>query len=180
MVVFQYNPEMLSRTIAPQYISADKGGRPDKVRFKSAAVEQITAQIEIDGTDLLSQGDSQTLAKGIHPQLATLMLLAYPSTQYVNSVASQLKSAGTLKIIPAAAPLTLFVWGALRVVPVRIDSIDIAEQAYDPLLNPIRATVSLKMTVLTYSDFPVDDPAFTASVAYQQVLEGLALKISPG
>ena len=47
------------------------------------------------------------------------------------------------------APLTLFVWSANRIVPVRITDFSITEEAFDPPLNPIRAKVSLGMRVLS-------------------------------
>jgi hypothetical protein len=44
-------------------------------------------------------------------------------------------------------PRILFIWGLTRVLPVVIDSMSITEQEYDFLLNPIRAEVSIGMTV---------------------------------
>ena len=50
------------------------------------------------------------------------------------------------------APLTLFVWGPQRVLPVRLTELSVTEEAFDPQLNPIRAKVSLGLRVLTYND----------------------------
>jgi hypothetical protein len=38
------------------------------------------------------------------------------------------------------------------VLPVRLTSFSITEEAFDPNLNPIRAKVSLDLTVLSYDD----------------------------
>ena len=94
---------------------------------------------------------------GISPQLSALEMLLYPKSALViaNTV---LLAAGTIEIVPPEAPFTLFIWGAKRVLPVRLTSFTITEQAYDPSLNPIRATVNLGMQVLNYSDFPVSHP----------------------
>lgn len=45
-------------------------------------------------------------------------------------------------------PRVLFVWGLTRVLPVTIDSMSITEQEYDYMLNPVRAEVSLGMSVI--------------------------------
>ena len=48
--------------------------------------------------------------------------------------------------------LSLFVWSKNRIVPVRITDFSITEEAFDPVLNPIRAKVSLGMRVLSVDD----------------------------
>ncbi|MEQ8962532.1 MAG: hypothetical protein RLP02_32170, partial [Coleofasciculus sp. C2-GNP5-27] len=63
-----------------------------------------------------------------------------------------LAQAGNLESIPPTAPPTLFVWGDKRVLPVRLTSFSITEEAYDALLNPIRANVELSLLVLSYVD----------------------------
>src|SRR5258708_18395367 len=67
-------------------------------------------------------------------------------------------NAGTLEIIPLEQPLTLFVWSASRVIPVRLTEFSITEEAFDPNLNPIRAKVSLGMRVLSEDDLGFDPP----------------------
>ena len=47
------------------------------------------------------------------------------------------------------SPLTLFVWSARRILPVRITEYSVTEEAFDPALNPIRAKVSLGIRVLS-------------------------------
>ena len=49
-------------------------------------------------------------------------------------------------------PLTLFVWSKNRIVPVRITDFSITEEAFDTVLNPIRAKISLGMRVLSVDD----------------------------
>ena len=63
---------------------------------------------------------------------------------------------GTLEIVPAEAPLTLFVWSKNRMLPVRITEFSITEEAFDPALNPIRAKVSLGLRVLSVNDLGFD------------------------
>ena len=44
-------------------------------------------------------------------------------------------------------------------LPVRLTSYSITEDAYDQLLNPIRAKVELSLTVLSYQDLSLLSPA---------------------
>jgi hypothetical protein len=46
-----------------------------------------------------------------------------------------------------AVPRILFIWGPSRVLPVRIQTLSIAEKQYDALLNPVVAQVSLGLAV---------------------------------
>jgi hypothetical protein len=61
------------------------------------------------------------------------------------------------------------------VVPVRVSDFTIEEQAFDTLLNPIRAKVSLGLRVLSYSDLPATNPGYYIFLAHQILKEGLAL-----
>jgi hypothetical protein len=53
---------------------------------------------------------------------------------------------------PNRLPVVLLVWGAPRVVPVRVSSLSITEEAFDQLLNPIRARVELGLEALSKKD----------------------------
>jgi hypothetical protein len=173
VIAFQYNPSTLKRSLQAELVGGETDDRSLAVRFKGAPVETITAEIEIDGTDLLEQGDPTTLESGILPQLAALELLIYPTTTQVANAQAQLAN-GTLEIVPMAAPRTLFVWGAKRVVPIKLQSWSITEEAFDSHLNPIRATLSLTMRVLTYSDLDASTKDYHQFMVYQQALETMA------
>jgi hypothetical protein len=157
VIALQYNPDKVSRTLQLQAASEPGGDRSQALRLKGAAAETIKVEAEIDATDALEHPDQNatTTARGIHPQLAALEGLVQPAADALqaNDVLSR---SGVLEVLPLEAPLTLFVWGATRVVPVRITELSITEDAFDAALNPIRATVSLGMRVLT-----VDDLGFT-------------------
>ena len=56
----------------------------------------------------------------------------------------------------------------------RITGIEIAEEAFDPKLNPIRAKVSLSMRVLNVNDVGFLTPAGAMYMAYQMSKESLA------
>jgi hypothetical protein len=77
--------------------------------------------------------------------------LIYPTSEAILGNET-LASAGTLEIQPMETPLTLFVWSKNRVLPVRVTQLSITEEAYDPALNPIRASVTLGLRVLSIDD----------------------------
>jgi len=79
-------------------------------------------------------------------------------------------------VSPADLPLVLLVWGKSRVVPVKLTSFAISEDAFDTRLNPIAAKVELGMQVLTYMEFTDSSIGRDAFIAYQKAKEGLALK----
>ncbi|WP_421937192.1 hypothetical protein [Phenylobacterium sp.] len=178
VITFAYNPSTLRRSLQPQQVGGEENDRSEAVRFTGAPVQTITLEIEIDVTDLLDAGDATATAYGARPQLAALELLAYPSLQQVTQNQSDLAS-GVMEVSPLTAPRTLFVWGAKRVLPVRINSYEITEDLFDARLNPIRATVTLSMRVLNYSDLDSSNKEYYEFMSYQQNLTALAAMLQP-
>lgn len=172
IIQFQYNPETLTRTLQAQ-TSGEGGNSSEALRLKGAPQESIKLDIEIDATDKLEKGDNNATSMGIYPQLSALEMLIYPKSSLViaNTV---LLAAGTIELIPPMAPLTLFIWGPKRVLPVRLTSFSITEDAYDTNLNPIRAKVSLVLSVLNYNDLSVTHPGYHLFLAHQIVKETMA------
>jgi hypothetical protein len=174
VIIFQYNPKTLSRSVAAQTATTE-GARSEVLRLNGAPTEQITLdKLEIDAADQLETADPIATTMGIYPQLSALEMLLYPKSAVViaNTV---LLAAGTIELIQPEAPLTLFIWGVKRVVPVRITEFTISEQEYDPSLNPIRAEISgLSMRVLSYNDFSVTHPGYAMFLAHQVVKEAMA------
>jgi Contractile injection system tube protein len=153
-IALQYNPDSLQRSYQVQGAGGDGGGeRAQAFRLKGPAIETIKVEAEIDATDALEQPEQHAAAVkfGIAPQLAALEGLVNPSVAQLQQH-NQLSLAGTLEILAPEAPLVLFVWSAQRVVPVRVSELSITEDAFDPLLNPIRAKVSLGLRVLSTDD----------------------------
>lgn len=172
VIVFQYNPGTLTRTLEAQMQETEsKTGEPP--RLKGAPVETIKLEIEIDGSDQLERGDETAGDAGILPQLAAMETLIYPKSDRV-VLNNTLMKAGTIEIIPSVAPFTLFIWGKRRILPVRITEFSVTEDAHHPNLSPIRAKVSLGLRVLTYSDVSADNPAWGLFLAHQIVKESLA------
>lgn len=172
-VTLQYNPETVKRSLQAQVAGGDEGQRSQIVRFIGAPVETFDLEVSIDVIDQLEKGNNNAVNNGIYPQLAMLETLVYPPSAQVKQNDSLLAS-GTLEIAPLAAPLTLFVWGPNRVLPVRLNSLSISEELFDTSLNPIRATVSLNMRALSYSDLNVNTRGYNLFMVYQQGKEAMA------
>lgn len=171
-ILFQYNPDTLSRTLQVQG-AGDSGARSEVLRLQGAPVETIKLDIELDATDQLERGEPRVAQEGLHAQLAALEMLLYPRSELVitNSI---LMAAGSMEIVPPVEPLTLFIWGARRVLPVRVSDFSITEEAHDNNLNPIRARVSLSLRVLSYNDFSLTHPGYSLFLAHQVVKEAMA------
>ncbi|PZV00214.1 CIS tube protein [Cyanobium sp. ULC084] len=181
IISLQYNPDSLSRSLQVQTAGAEGGNRSEPMRFKGPAVETIKLEAEIDATDQLEFPDQHraTVEFGIQPQLAVLESLAHPSTAQLRRLDSQAGS-GTLEIAPMEAPLILFVWSKSRIVPVRLTDFSITEEAFDPVLNPLRAKVSLGLRVLNVDDLGYAHPGGNLFLSYLQTKERLAAKAQPG
>ncbi len=180
VISLQYNPDNLSRTLQIQALAAEGGDRSEALRMKGPPVETIKLEAEIDATDQLEFPDqhANTVQHGIHPQLAALEILVYPSSGALQAN-NALAGSGALEIIPMEAPLTLFVWSKQRAVPVRITEFSVTEEAFDPLLNPIRAKVNLGFRVLTVDDVGFSHKGGSLFMSYLKNKEALAGK-APG
>jgi hypothetical protein len=172
VIVFQYNPDTLTRTLA-QTGGAAGGERSEVLRLKGAPVETIRLDVEIDATDQLERRDEKARQLGIYPQLSALEMLLYPPSVTV-IVNAALAAAGMIEIAAAEAPMTLLVWGPKRVLPVRVADFSITEEAHDVALNPIRARVSLTLRVLSYNDLLPGSPGFGLFLGHQLVKETMA------
>jgi hypothetical protein len=175
LIAFQYNPDTLTRTLQPQGVTSEGAGRSEPMRLKGPPIETIKLDAELDATDQLEfpERHPDAVAAGVGAQLAALETIVYPSSisLVVNNV---LAAIGTLEIAPMEAPLALFIWSRNRVVPVRITDFSITEEAFDPVLNPIRAKVTLSLRVLSVDDLGFDHRGGNIYMAYHQTKERLA------
>ncbi|MEV0369965.1 hypothetical protein AB0I10_09095 [Streptomyces sp. NPDC050636] len=177
IIVLQFNPDTLERSVAPQAAGGegDGGGggsggdRNEALRLKGPAQETWKFTAEIDATDQLDVAAPD----GIHPQLAVLEMLVQPTTAQLRA-ASHLSKKGTIEISPIEMPLTLFTWGSKRVMPVRLTELSINESAFDVNLNPIRASLSIGMKILTVSDLPAGHRGAELYLAHLAQKEQLA------
>lgn len=172
VVVFQYNPNTMTRRLEARAAGGD-GDSGEVQRLTGPPKETITLSVEIDAVDQLAEANPLATTMGIYPALSALEMMLYPKSAAViaNTILSTI---GSIEILPTEAPFLLFAWGAKRVLPVRITSFSITEDAYDPSLNPIQAKVELSLTVLSYQDFGVLHPGHSLFMAHQMAKEVMA------
>ena len=179
IIIFQYNPESLSRTLEPYHLPDTKATGPDKAVPDAAGttqpkppVEKFTLALQLDASDALEVPELHPAAviTGVADRLAALEMLLYAADSsglgfsLSISIGSSLGGdsaahvggsvAGQSAPVPKAkSPTVLFVWGPGRIVPVKINTFSVEEQLSNPMLYPLRAKVSLGMEVLTEKDF---------------------------
>ena len=178
IIALQYNPDTLSRTLQVKGMG-EGGDRSQALRLKGPPVETIKLDAEMDATDQLEIADGTATDVGLHPQLAALELLVYPTSSQLQSNNS-LAATGRLEIAPMEAPLTMFVWSKNRIVPVRITDFSVTEEAFDPALNPLRAKVSLGMRVLSVDDLGFAHRGGGLFMTYLKNKEQLAARSKSG
>ena len=155
---FQYNPDMLTRTLS----YPGDGSLTDFDKTKETLgepIEIISLTLELDASDYLEDAQELTVKYGLHPSLAALESLTYPDTS------------GDRQDTPV---VVLFIWGPHRILPVRLLNMVISEQAFDTCLNPIRAKINLSMIVLGRSDFRRSSLGYNVSGTHVNRKEVLA------
>ncbi len=159
IIVFQYNPETLSRTLNPWKPSVGEGTGADSGAANTAQPfdpgETLTLTLELDATDALEEPESHPVAvvSGVADRIAALEMLLYPTgDSLLGSVFASL--GGAVDVVPrGSVPVVLLVWGPGRIVPVRLTTFKVEEQAFSPTLYPIRAKVTVGLQVLTEESF---------------------------
>lgn len=175
LIVLQYNPERLTRTVQPAPGSGASHAEP--LRIAGAAAETIKLDADLDAADQLEQPGTNpdVVANGLLPVLASLELILQPASAQLEGN-NRLANVGTLEIVPMEGPLILFIWSKHRVLPVRVTDIGITEEEFDPALNPIRAKLSLSMKVLTPADLPFSHRGTSLFMSHLVQKEALAGK----
>ncbi|MEN1783515.1 MAG: hypothetical protein AAGF77_00110 [Bacteroidota bacterium] len=178
IIPLQYNPESITRSLEAR--SAGDGSDPtEALRLAGPPRETYSIEVTLDATDQLENRDPLSVRHGLQPTLAALESILYPKSSHL--VSNQMLAAiGTIEILPTEAPLTLFIWSKERIMPVRFTEFSITEDAFDVNLNPIRAKISLSMTVLGLDDLGDANQGSGLYMAYQRAKEELARKYKGG
>jgi len=184
VIELQYNPDSITRTLTPQTWASDSGDRLDVLRLRGPAAETLRVDVEIDATDDLASPDTAPgggLASryGLLPQLAVLETLLSPTVAQLQET-HRLADQGILEISPAESPLTLFVWGRRRVMPVIFTDFTVTEDSFDTALNPTRARIALQMRVLTTADLPFTHAGSNVFLSYLSQQTDLADRVPAG
>lgn len=186
VIVFQYNPENLAR----QFSSSSKG-KEEKKDEKAATTttepfdpeESFSIKLELDATDALESPEKNPVAaiSGVADRIAAIEMLLYPAGK-LPGIPTNLPGQNPEPVPKNKVPIVLFIWGPGRVIPVRITSLSIDEQAFSPTLFPIRATATLGLKVLKLESFQpkqgnrtlAEDLAYIAYNYSKEVKETLA------
>jgi hypothetical protein len=173
VVIFQFNPESLSRGLQ---VPARPTGATQRETTQAGekTFEKITFQAFFSAANMLDEDKALARLFGIGPQLAALEKMVQPSAKIAGLIGAAIDAiAGALS--PPAAPAQpiprekypriLFIWGPTRVLPVTIDSMTIIEQEYDFLLNPVRAQVDITLSVIAV-DLGSDDIIARGALEY--------------
>lgn len=180
LIAFQYNPDSVSRSFQQQHETSSQDARWNSgdTRFVLPPTETLHLTVELDAADQLELADPVASAAGLHPTLAALELLMYPSS--VDLILDKaLALAGSARVKPGSVPTVLLVWGPLRVVPVRVQSVSIAEEAFDQLLNPIRAKVELGLRTLTERELSDAGPPFNTLSLVNLIAKEVLARTAP-
>jgi hypothetical protein len=186
IIPFQYNPETLSRTLSPG-APATSGSTGPSGTAGVASLGTALGPVAALGTLLGTGAEQPSADRGTVPAQLIEFSLALDATDQLqfpaqNRVAVQygvyplLSAIEDLLYLPQSSPntLTLFVWGANRVLPVRFLRLQITEQMFDPALNPIQVGVQVTLQVLSDADFPKNSPFRKYWEEYLSHLETLA------
>ena len=182
VVIFQFNPETLQRDIQiPTRPSGSTSREADQAG--DLPVEKFNLTAHFSAADRL--GDKHPLARafGIGTQLAALEKMVRPPgragqvlQQAVDAIGAAIRNRrggeATQPIPREQYPRILFIWGHLRVLPVIVESMGITEQEYDNLLNPIRAEVALRFSVINVSHCS-DDYVARGAVEYSNLVKDM-------
>ncbi len=188
-VVFQFNPEQLTRNRSLTFSvpgESKQTARQDrlyhtekdllKIQEKhkvDVAEESISFDIRLDATDELNEGNVIAREFGVGPRLSTLELMVHPKEDSLlgQALGALLGSSGGFSFSRGAnPPLILFIWGRTRVLPVNINSLNITETQFDTMLNPVRATASVSLTVIEGPN-----PLYSYSKAFKEVTSAFNL-----
>jgi hypothetical protein len=161
VVLFQFNPEKLTRVIQspPRPVGGDNR---ETTQAGEPVIERITLQARFSAADGLATNNLLARTAGVGPRLAALEKMVRPSNvlggllgKAIDAIGKALSPGGgdPRQSVPrqptprANFPRILFIWGPLRVLPVVIESMSIVELQYDFLLNPTQADVDIGLAV---------------------------------
>jgi len=161
IVPFQYNPETLGRKLTPwqpEQPDDGEGGQSAGQAQPYDPEETVDLTLILDVSDAWEDPANHPVAavSGVAGRLAALELLLYPVSEGGGLLSDAFSTlTGAVDAVPRSeVPVVLFSWGPGRILPVRLTSFAVEEQAFSPTLYPIRAQVTVGLKVLTDAAFP--------------------------
>lgn len=194
VIIFQYNPEKMTHTWSqpePAGGGAAGGGSgggggggqetSNPFGVQGMPGEQFSFTLQMDSNEDIESGNPVTgglaTVSGLYSRIAAMEMLLYPSgttNPLVGAVTAAISSAfgggssGPSRKVPdSTVPVTLFIWGLGRIVPVRVTQLTITEMLYDSILNPTHVEAQMGLRVLTPAEL-------VAAQSDNDILGGLA------
>jgi hypothetical protein len=186
IVVFQFNPEQLARTITiPPRNDSNDAQRPQRETGATVAppTESFTITAHFSAADDLGRGGALSAIPrvfGIGPQLAALEKMVVPPKTPGGLIGAAIDAIGSAlsgddekpatRLVPRErVPKILFIWGAARILPVSVTSMTITEQQFDFLLNPVQAEVAIGLEVASAP--PDSDAVAQGALTYTNMVK---------
>lgn len=158
IVIFQYNPEKLSRGMKP-YVPTS-GSQPSTEQAADTQPfdpeETISFTLQLSATEGMERGNPVTAATGVASQLAALRKMLRPTSGMLSDIkgsAMALAQKSTESLTRPSLPVTFLIYGPGLIVPVRITEFSVDEILHTPLLYPHEASVTMKLLILTPDKF---------------------------
>ncbi|MGY6634790.1 MAG: hypothetical protein ACXIU8_13770 [Alkalilacustris sp.] len=188
-VVFQYNPETLSRSLTPANAPTRRRDPPATVSEATGAAdggdgaaddsaiavrpddpkESLTLRLVLDAFDDLNENSALGTVTGIADRIASLEMLAYPDAPpLLDAIGDAIGGALGFRQRerPQTASVQLFYFGPGKIVPVRITSMTVDEQQFHATtLYPIRAEVSVGLEVVRESELEAFGEGLPVTIA---------------
>jgi hypothetical protein len=180
VVIFQFNPESLTRSLN---IPERPGGANPRETTQAGerTFETISFKAHFSAADELGEDKALARAFGVGPRLCALEQMVHPTSELGGLLGAALDAVGDAlgmggggapeasQPIPREKyPRILFIWGLTRVLPVTINSMRITEVQYDFLLNPVQAEVDIELTV-NASDGCSEDALAKGALTYTTI-----------
>lgn len=194
VIVFQINPETITHAwteAAPPQPPSDAKVKVNPLAVTGVPGESFSFTLMLDSDE--EQADVATdpvgaglaIVSGVYTRLAALELLQFPTLSPTSSLVGQVSAAtaaagagtsaadSSSQSVPLSqVPVALFIWGPLRIVPVRVTAFSATEKLFDSLLNPTHAEAQITLTVLTPDELAAvqGSMASIAQAAYSYTL----------
>jgi hypothetical protein len=152
VTVFQYNPETMVHTWSQPEAAGGAGTTTSNpLAVKGNPGESFSFTLAMDSNEDIAEATpvvSQIAeVSGVYSRLAALEMLLYPTGSTSGGLLGSVSAAagaafggassGPVRTVPESTmPVVLFIWGAGRIVPVRVTTLTITEKIYDTALNP--------------------------------------------
>lgn len=192
VIIFQFNPETITHAWTEATAPQAPASTPDKPAPHVSALattgdpgESFSFTLMLDSDQQIADtstdpiGAGLATVSGVYTRLAALEMLQFPnkppSSGLVGGITAAADAAGvgaspsaSQSVPTSMVPIVLFVWGAFRIVPVRVTAFSVTEKMFDGLLNPTHAEATITLTVLTPDDLAnvSDTLAGVAQAAY--------------